>query len=183
MRPLFPVIEPDLRRLMGAELARDIAADRVYRSVRLRPDAFPAYLDRLASSVASLTLDEFARSLQPLMAATALSGPSQGRPVPSDAARVLATCELNFYYMRAVCADAVEWGHREVEFVRFRAVARPRATGRWFAGDRVDAATALASLRARDTSAKDPLGLARPPHSGLTLRVISAQSVAARRWV
>ncbi len=181
MRPLFPVIESDLRLLMQEELARDVREGRVYRSVRIFPDSFGAYLDDLQTAVGGLTVYEFADALERLMAKQYRDRYGRVWATPWDAAWVLAACEMNFYYMRAVCADAVKFGHRHVEFVRWREVRQARTDDRWKEGDVVVAAEALASLRGRDLAAQDPLGIARKPHSGLTLRVGSAQTLAARR--
>jgi hypothetical protein len=168
-------LDPTTRRYAHAELERDSVAGSFVPSERLRPgvvddyrkllnEALRYYDDRwLEERIASMLVDFEVRR-------TPSGGETTAR-LPESAARMLAEGDFNRYYMRGLCARAVDEGRHVVQVYRARLSLEPRPESEALEGERLAAAALLEELRslAGETAATATLGR---PNSGLSVRLV-----------
>lgn len=170
-------LDPTTRRFAIAELERDTAAGTVHVSERVRPGMHDRYGELLRSALAyyddrwleeQLAGEQLLVDFEPRR--TASGGATTAR-LPESAARVLAEGDFNHYYMRGVCARAMDEGRHVVEVYRARFSAEPRTESAALEGRRLDAAELLEELRAPSEEGVAPPPLGRP-NSGMSVRLV-----------
>ncbi len=168
-------LDPTTRRYALVELESDIEAGRFHIPSRLQPgtsdqyeamlrDAIRYYDDRwLEDHVAEIVVEVESRRTR--------SGGQTIARVPVMAARILAEGDFNKYYMRGLCARAIDEERTVVEVYRARLSMEPRAESQELEGRRIDAKELLAQLRGvADRDSEAPL-LGRS-NSGLSVRLV-----------
>jgi hypothetical protein len=168
-------LDPTTRRYAYAELERDVAAGTFTVSDRIRPNAADEYRKLLDEALRYYDDRWLEERVAPLLVdfevrRTPSGGQTTAR-LPENAARVLAEGSFNHWYMRGVCARAVEEGRHVVEVYRARLSLEPRPESAELEGQRLPAAELLEQLRAPGASGPDapPLG---QPNSGLSIRLV-----------
>lgn len=168
-------LDPVTRRHALAELDQDLSADRFLVSGRLRPGAVADYRKLLRDALSYYDDRWLEERLDPLLVdfeprRTPSGGATTAR-VPEIAERVLAEGDFNRYYMRGISRRAIEEGRAVVEVYRARLSAQPRPESAELEGQRLDAATLLAELRALTGDSLAGATLGRP-NSGLSVRLV-----------
>jgi hypothetical protein len=171
---LYASLDPTTRRHSLAEFERDVASGKASVSDRIRPGSADDYRELLRKALAyydDLWLEERVRDLLVDFETRRTAGGGETTAkLPDDAARMLAENAFNRYYMRGVCARALEEGRAEVEVYRARHSAHPRAESQRLEGERISASELLEQLRSPETLPSVPLGR---PNSGLSVRLPS----------
>ena len=90
--------------------------------------------------------------------------------VPRTAPDTLAEGEFNRFYVRGLCARALEENVTEVQVYRGKSVRNPRPESRAMIGKVLLARDLLEDLR-RSQGVEPALGLPTGPNSGLTIRL------------
>src|SRR5215212_204086 len=168
-------LDPTTRRFALAELERDIAQGTRATSERVRPTEVPEYEKLLRDALAYYDdrwLEERVEGmLVDVEPRRTRSGEETTAKLPENAPRLLAEGDFNRYYMRAVCARAVEERRGVVEVYRARFSAEPREESSALEGQRLGAAELLEELRTRteEVNREAPLG---KPGSGLSVRLV-----------
>jgi hypothetical protein len=172
---LYESLDPVTRRYSLAELDRDVESGSIIISDRIRPSAVPEYQVLLRDALKYYDDQWLEERIQGLLVDFEIrrtpSGDTTTAKLPTYAARVLAEGDFNRYYMRGVCARALDEGHQEVEVYRARLSVEPRPESAELEGKRLSAATLLRELRAvgADALAETTLG---KPNSGLSVRLV-----------
>ena len=168
-------LDPVTRKFALAEFDSDVERGALTVSSRIRPsntgeyvallrEALTYYDDRWLEDRVEGMVVHFELRQTP-------SGATTTAKLPSYAPRVLAEGDFNRYYMRGVCARALDEGRGVVEVYRARLSAEPRPESRELEGQRLDAAALLEQLRTRyaDTEEEPMLG---KPNSGLSVKLV-----------
>ena len=171
----YESLDPTTRRFALAELDDDVARDAFHVSERLRPTAVADYRKLLHESIRYYDDRWLEERLDPLLVDFELrrtpSGGETTAKVPEMAARQLAEGDFNRYYMRGVCARAIEEQRQVVEVYRARLSLEPRPESAELEGRRLDAQAVLDHLRGSPDT--DPTVSALGRHgSGLSLRIM-----------
>ena len=168
-------LDPTTRRFALAELERDTASGERATSERVRPaeaaqyekllrDALAYYDDRwLEERVEGMLVDFEPRRTR--------TGGETTAKLPENAPRLLAEGDFNRYYMRGVCARAVEERRGVVEVYRARFSAEPREESSALEGQRIPAGELLDELRTRTEESIRESQIGRPG-SGLSVRLV-----------
>ena len=170
----YETLDPTTRRYALAELDRDLASGSVITPERLRPASVEEYQRLLRDALRyydDLWLEERIPDL--LVDFELRRTPSGGQTtakLPETAARMLAEGDFNRYYMRGVCARAVDEGRLEVEVYRARLSLEPRPESAELEGRRLSPAALLEELRALTAGTLAEATLGRP-NSGLSVRM------------
>lgn len=168
-------LDPATRRYALAEFDSDVERGTLTISSRIRPTATDEYQSLLRQALAyydDLWLEERVEGLVVHFELRQTpSGATTTAKLPSYAPRVLAEGDYNRYYMRGVCARAIDEGRGVVEVYRARLSAEPRPESRELEGQRLDPAPLLEELRTKyaDSSEEATLG---KPNSGLSVRLV-----------
>lgn len=168
-------LDPTTRRYSLAELDHDVAQGSLLVSDRLRPGGLPEYQGLLRDALAyydDLWLEERLPSL--LVDFEVRRTPSGGQTtarLPEHAARMLAEGDFNRYYMRGLCARAIDEGRSDVEVYRARFSAEPRSASAELEGQRLPAARLLEELRTL-TADTLPEAMIGQPNSGMSIRLV-----------
>ena len=168
-------LDPTTRRHALAELDQDLESGAFHLSARVRPEAAAEYQRLLRDALRyydDLWLEEHAADLLvESETRRTTSGAQVVAKVPQMAARMVAEGDFNRYYMRGVCARAVEEGRQVVEVYRARLSLEPRPESAELEGQRLPARAVLDWLRGQpsDDPAVTPLGR---PNSGLSVRLV-----------
>ncbi len=173
---IYENLDKRTRRFVLRELEMDLANGRLYLSPRLnyrgRRD-YPSLLRR-----AIISFDDFWLADQ-IRGERLIRGYEQRRKskegytrarVPHSAAETLAVGEFNRFFIRGLCARALEEGLDEVQFYRARKVRRPRPESDRLIGRKKRAKHLLDDLRSNPGS-EPHLGCPAGPNSGLTVRL------------
>jgi hypothetical protein len=164
------------RKLMVAEIDRDIAAGTLYISENLNQHGVISYPQLLTAAASAGTDDSLAIEIRPLLNShekprRLKSGGFTKPPIMrSNAHEMLAEGEFNRFYIRAVCFRALQNNATTVEIYRAKTVEHPRTESIAKIGTRIDAQGVLNDLRAHpgvDTA----LGLPPGPNSGLSAKL------------
>src|SRR5215212_7468396 len=144
-------LDPTTRRFALAELERDIAGGTRATSERVRPTEAPQYEKLLRDAIAYYDdrwleerVDGMLVDFEPRRTR---SGEETTAKLPENAPRLLAEGDFNRYYMRGLCARAVDERRAVVEVYRARFSAEPREESSALEGQRLPAATLLDELR------------------------------------
>lgn len=166
------------RKLMLAEIERDIAENTLYLSDNLSPQGQADYPDLLRDAArggSDVTLGAAIRSrLNSHEKPRRLKSGELSKPpvMRSNAHEMLAEGEFNRFYMRALCLRAIEdqTGIAEVIVYRAKPVQNARSESERKIGQRVPVEALLRDLRTHQ--GVDPaLGLPPGPNSGLSVRL------------
>jgi hypothetical protein len=171
----FESLDERTRMLMISEVDRDLSGASLYESVRLTPTGAARWeaLFRTACETgddASLATalgapgGTYIHAREP----NARSRTGDDKAVPYNAAVTMAEGEFNRFYIRAMCARALEDGVR-LEIFRARASENPDFESEAKLGQSPDAAALLRDLRSHQGVAT-ALGLPPHPNSGLSVR-------------
>jgi hypothetical protein len=172
---LYADLDPTTRRYSVAELERDTANDTLLIPERLRPSRaaeFPKLLEDALKYYDDQWLEEqLQEGLVDFEPRRTPSGGQTTARIPDNAARVLAEGEFNRYYMRGVCARALDEHRPEVEVYRARLSVEPRPESVRLEGQRRSATELLAELRALNSEALPDASIGKPG-SGLSVRLV-----------
>ena len=164
------------RNLMIAEIDRDIAVNSLFLSDNLSPQGRADYPELLRTAVRTGTDDALAAAIRGRLNShekprKLKSGEFSKPPVMrSNAHEMLAEGEFNRFYIRALCARAIEDGIAEVIVYRAKEVQHPRAESEARIGKPVVAQALLDDLR-KNIGVETALGLPPGPNSGLSVRL------------
>lgn len=168
------------RHLMLKEADLDISQGTLYISSRLNEQGVTGYPALLRETIESHDDAWFANELRSRDYMTAFEqkrkpkGGFTTAQVPITAPNTLAEGEFNRFYVRGLCARAIEDGILEVEVYRGKEVNQPRPESEAMIGKRISAQRLLEDIR-RSPGVEPALGLPPGPNTGLTVRLPSAQ--------
>lgn len=172
----FANLDPTTRGFMLREIDRDERSGRVYRSGRLTSTgqaAFPRLLREAftdgneASLERALTFGGYLSAYERRVV--------RGRPVTAkvgaNAAALLAADQFNRYYIRGVCARALEEHGQQASVTVYRAkpVSHPRPESQAKIGRAVPASALLDDLRTNEEETR--FGIPSGPLSGISVRL------------
>jgi hypothetical protein len=177
-------LDETTREHMRAEVARDLAAGRLFLSDRLSPSGAAEWSDLLLEAIDAGDSASLAAVLNRNGRLTShemyvKNGVARSRRVPITAAETLAEGEFNRFYIRAVCARAIGEGLSEVVVYRAKAVMRPRPASTARIGVRLDPVALLEDLRIH-THVDPALGVPAGPNSGLSVQLTATGSSPGR---
>ncbi|MGE0448369.1 MAG: hypothetical protein AB7Q29_02180 [Vicinamibacterales bacterium] len=164
------------RALMVAEVERDIASNTLFLSDNLSPQGQLDYSNLLKAAAQTGSDVTLAAEIRPRLNShekprKLRSGGFSKPPVMrSNAHEMLAEGEFNRFYIRALCALAIEDGLNGVVVYRAKAVENPRTESEQKIGQTVRPEALLQDLRTHpgvDTA----LGLPPGPNSGLSIQL------------
>jgi len=164
------------RKLMLAEIERDIKANTLFLSDNLNPqgkDDYPNLIRDAAMSGSDVTLaSDISSRLNTHEKPRKLKSGGFSKPpvMRSNAHEMLAEGEFNRFYIRAVCLRAIEDGISQVVVYRGKSVQHARLESERKIGQHVAPEPLLQDLRAHpgvDTA----LGLPPGPNSGLSVHL------------
>lgn len=164
------------RKLMLAEIERDIAANTLYLSDNLNPQGRIDYPDLIRNAAKSgddvgLAADISSRLNAYEKPRQLKSGKLSKPPVMrSSAHEMLAEGEFNRFYIRAICLRAIEDGISEVVVYRAKSVQHARSESERKIGQLVPAEPLLRDLR-EHPGVDTALGLPPGPNSGLSVQL------------
>lgn len=164
------------RERMLVEVDRDIAASTLYVSKNLSERGRADYPDLLTDAIRSGNDDTLAAEIRGRLNSheqprKLKSGGFSKPPVMrSNAHQMLAEGEFNRFYIRALCARAVEEGLSKVIVYRAKAVQHTRPASEQMIGTSLPAEALLKDLR-RSQGVDAALGLPPGPNSGLSVRL------------
>ena len=168
-------LDPITRRFAIAEFDSDVERGTLTISSRIRPSATEEYQSLLRQALAYYDDRWLEDRVEGLVVHFELrhtpSGSTTTAKLPSYAPRVLAEGDFNRYYMRGVCARAIDEGRAVVEVYRARLSAEPRPESEELEGQRLSASELLEELRTRYTDSSDEATLGKP-NSGLSVRLV-----------
>lgn len=164
------------REFMIAEISSDASNSKVYVSNYLNAAGQEAWIDILLEAARAGNDDWIANEIRNrnlLKFQTERRKPSGGftmAKVPHTAPETLGEGEFGRYYVRGLCARAIDEGIEFLEVYRAKSVAQPRPGSEEKIGTQVRPQEILDDLR--ETVGVEPLlGLPPGPNSGLTLRI------------
>lgn len=170
-------LDDETRRYMHDELIRDETSNSVWLSDNLNSRGRAEFATLLHEAIDGGSDDTLAADIQQGRLNThekprklASGGLSKPPVMRSNAHTMLAEGEFNRYYVRAVCARALDAGIDEVVVYRGKDVANPRSESQRLIGTRVSAKALLDDLR-QHKGMDTALGLPPGPNSGLTVRL------------
>lgn len=148
-----------------------------YVSPRLRPEAWDEWLTIFEEGIRNHNDDWIAeetnrRSL--LKTHEERKKPKGGitiAKVPHNAAQQLAEGEFNRFYLRGICARALDEGKSQIQIYRGKEVSKPRTESELKIGELIDAHELLSDLRSSDF-VDNALKLPAGPNSGLTAEIV-----------
>lgn len=168
-------LDPVTRKYAVAEFDSDVERGALTISSRIRPTATEEYQSLLRQALAyydDLWLEDRVEGLVVHFELRQTpSGSTTTAKLPSYAPRVLAEGDFNRYYMRGVCARAIDEGRGVVEVYRARLSAEPRPESEQLEGQRLDAAALLEELRTKYGELGEEPTLGKP-NSGLSVRLV-----------
>jgi hypothetical protein len=179
----FPDLDEAVRARMVEEIRFDTERGALYVSGRLTQAGRARWPDMLSRAAASGTPAGLAGGLRAaeFLVTTETShrnGMPYGRAVPDNAADTLAEGEFSRFYIRAVCAIALERGQTQVVVYRAKNVATPPADSNSLIGSSVAAQAVLDDLRTRP-GIDAALGIPPGPNSGLSVRLPPVEATIA----
>lgn len=168
-------LDPITRRFSLDEFDRDVERGTLTISSRIRPADASEYEALLRQALAYYDDQWLEDRVEGMVVHFELrhtpSGSTTTAKLPSYAPRVLAEGDFNRYYMRGVCARAIDEGRGVVEVYRARVSAEPRPESKELEGQRLDAAQLLEELRTRYVDSTDEPTIGKP-NSGLSVRLV-----------
>jgi hypothetical protein len=164
------------RKLMLAEIDRDIAMNTLYVSDNLNPQGqidYPDLLRAASQDGNDVTLAaEIRGRLNAYEKPRKLKSGALSKPpvMRSNAHEMLAEGEFNRFYIRAACLRAIEDRIPAVIVYRAKAVENARSESQQKIGQRVPVETLLSDLR-NHPGVDTALGLPPGPNSGLSVHL------------
>lgn len=164
------------RGLMIYEVDGDVAASKLYRSVRFSPKGMAAYEGLLRLAIEKHSDSWLADQLRNGCMKTheMRKKPKGGVTtalVPVTAADTFAEGEFNRFYARAVCSRAIADGIPHVVVYRGKEVVTPRPESTALIGTKFTPTGLLFDLRSSQ-GVEPGLGLPPGPNSGLTIKLL-----------
>jgi hypothetical protein len=165
------------RLFMTVEVRFDVAADKLYVSDRLNDrgrSEWAALIELAAEQHDDVWLaSEIRRKdlLNPTEVRRKPKGGTTVAQIPHTAADTFAEGEFNRFYVRGLCARAIEEAIPEVEVYRARHVENPRPASEAMIGRRMFPIALLTDLRASQ-GVEPALGLPPGPNSTLSVRLV-----------
>jgi hypothetical protein len=170
----FQNLDATTRQYMVKELERDVDAGEVYLSKRLTEEGRVQYPTLLRVAMETFDATWLAHQLREYLSAIESrqlkSGERSPARVPYIADEMLAENEFNRYYIRGLCARAINEGIKEVEVYRGKEAAQPHPQSQAKIGQRISAKALLDDLR-QSIGTDTKLGIPSGPMSGLTVRL------------
>lgn len=156
-----------IRSFMLKEVEADIANNNLYLSQRLSETGQDAYPSLLKQAITSQNEEWLAQRLE--LEAFDIR---QGKRInmPSNAAIMLAEGEFNRFYIRGLCAYALQNNIHDVVVYRAKAVTQARPESQNKIGSRIDAQKLLDDLT-RHIGVDTALGVPSGPNSGLSVKL------------
>jgi hypothetical protein len=164
------------RQFMWSEVDLDMAQGTLYISSRLNEQGKQNYAALLKEAVTSHDDAWLAGELRRRDYMNAYEERKTPRgnftvaQVPVSAPDTLAEGEFNRFYVRGLCARALQDALPEVEVYRAKTVNQPRPQSEAILGKRISAQALLEDLR-KSPGVEPALGLPHGPNSGLTVRL------------
>ena len=168
-------LDEETRQIMLSEIDADIASGSLYVSPRLSARGAAEYPNLMKTAAHGGTDTTLALALarpgvlNEFEPRRTKNGVSQVK-VPVTAHETLSEGEFNRFYIRALCARAIEAGRAEVTVYRAKEVMNARAESVAKIGARVSAQQLLDDLRA-NPGVDTALGLPAGPNSGLSVHL------------
>lgn len=161
------------RQEMANELAVDVAADDVYKSLRLNGNGRDRWVDLLGSAAAQhddawLAGQIRSESLLEKKETASRNGKTFVKSVPVTAPETLAEGEFNRLYIRGLCARAIAEGIKSLIVYRARESENPRPGSEAMIGVQLDPTALLEDLR--KSKGKEP-SILPYVNSGLSVRL------------
>lgn len=179
-------LDDQTRKFMLHEFDSDVANGSLYLSPRLNDLGRQDYPSLLRKAIISHDDVWLARRLHDNKLIKTYEvrrkpgGGSVRARVPYSAADTLAEGEFNRFFIRGLCARAVKQGTKEVQVYRGKAVRKARPESEILIGSTKKAKNLLNDLRMK--IGEEPcLGLPGGPNSGLTVRLLRANTGANGR--
>ncbi len=176
MALIYENLDARTRQFMLKEVELDISRGSLYISPRLNQQGLESYPSLLKEAIQSRDDAWLAGELRRLgyMNTTEKRNKKNGSfsiaQVPVNAPDTLAEGEFNRFYVRGLCARAMEDSIPEVEVYRGKQVNQPRPESEAMIGKRISAKRLLEDLR-MSPGVEPALGLPPGPNSGLTVRL------------
>lgn len=167
------------RQFMLSEVDLDMAQGTLYISSRLNEQGKQNYFALLKEAVQNHDDAWLAEELRQRGYMNAYEerktpkGSFAMAQVPVSAPDTLAEGEFNRFYVRGLCARALQDAIPEVEVYRGKTVNRPRPQSEAILGKRISVQALLEDLR-KSPGVEPALGLPHGPNSGLTVRLYRA---------
>jgi len=164
------------RQFMLQELDLDVSRESLYMSPRLNERGAENYPSLLRVALGrhddAWLADELRRGgcLEAFEQRKTRGGGFTTAKVTVTAPETLAEGEFNRFYVRGLCARAIEEGITEVEVYRGKRVKQPRPESQAKIGKMIPAKALLEDLR-ESPGVEPALGLPPGPNSGLTIRL------------
>ena len=164
------------RRYMLQEIDGDVRAGRLYLSKRFSEKGRQDYEALLREATQNHDAQWLAEQLNTggRMRAAEVSHSKRGtafvKRTPLGDHETTAFGEFNRYYIRGLCARAVDEGIKEVIVYRALDVTQERASSAQLIGSSVDAATLLADLR-DSIGTGTRMGIPSGPNSGISVKL------------
>lgn len=164
------------RRLMLAEIDRDLAASTLYLSDNLSDRGKGVYPELLREAARSGNDDTLATAIRghlnshEKLRRLKSGGFSKPPVMRSNAHEMMAEGEFNRFYIRALCARAIEDGLSGVVVFRAKAVQSARSASEQKIGQTMPAEALLSDLR-NSPGVNTALGLPPGPNSGLSVQL------------
>ena len=164
------------RELMLAEIDRDIDVSTLYLSDNLSDQGKAQYPDLIRDAARDGNDDGLASAIRGRLNShekprrLKSGGYSKPPVMRSNAHQILGEGEFNRFYIRALCARAIEDGISQVIVFRAKAVESARSASEGMIGQGVSAEELLADLR-NSPGIDTALGLPPGPNSGLSVRL------------
>ena len=174
----FENLTEEVRQLMVDEIEMDISQEKLYPSPRLTPDGILQYPSLLIQAAAQADPNWLEGRLNMLALIKAREQRRSGKgnvsmvKVPHTAAQTLAEGEFNYYYVRGLCAYAIQNEIEALQVYRAKAVRNPRSSSIAKTGKLLPSKQLLADLRLNHLDAV--LGIRAGPNSGLSVRIPTA---------
>jgi len=165
----FENLTEEVRQLMVDEIEMDISQEKLYPSPRLTSTGIlqypnlltdPNWLEGRLNMLGLIKAKEQRRSK---------NGNVSMVKVPHTAAQTLAEGEFNYYYVRGLCAYAIQNEIEALQVYRAKTVRNPRSSSMAKIGMLLPSNQLLADLRLNHLDAV--LGIPAGPNSGLSVRI------------
>jgi len=169
-------LDEQTRQFMLQEVELDVSRGKLYISPRLNEQGVKHYESLLKEAIQGYEDTWLANELlyrDYMRTHEQRRKPSGGfttAKVPVNAPDTLAEGEFNRFYVRGLCARAIQNGMAEVEVYRGKQVRQPRPQSEALIGKRIPAQSLLEDLR-QSLGVEPALGLPSGPNSGLTVRL------------
>ncbi|QXO11026.1 hypothetical protein pEaSNUABM54_00200 [Erwinia phage pEa_SNUABM_54] len=168
MSLMFHQLYPEIRDLMVEEIENDIRRRGLYYSRRLSANGFNLWPDVLLDAAYGGDDETLTQTLLDRQMLITTGTAVDGRVLGHGYAQTLAEGEFNRYYIRGICAAAVEGDIPFVTVYRAKRAWAPRPESDAMLGSRIDSLSLLNDLR-NNVGRETQYGIPNGPNSGLTV--------------